>query len=113
MPKSLARVPSTPKKRRRRWSAEDARQAIAAQLASGLSVKKFAEREGLDAERIYRWKRILAAGSVAVPTFVEVRAPEESQRNGQMELVLRSGHRLFFAESVAASALRRLLQVLE
>ena len=114
MAKSLVRVaPMVPKKRRARWSAEEARRVVAEQMSSGLSVGKFAEREGLDAERLYRWKRILAAGAVTTPAFVEVRTPDITRHGRPIEIALRSGHRLFFADSVDSSALRWLLQLLE
>ncbi len=114
LPKSLARVPPiVPKKRRARWSTEEARRVIGEQLSSGLSVNKFAEREGLDAERLYRWKRILAAGAATTPAFVEVRTADNGRHDRQIEITLRSGHRVFFADSVNPSALRRLLQLLE
>ena len=114
MPKSLVRVaPIVTKKRRARWSADEARRVIGEQMSSGLSVSKFAEREGLDAERLYRWKRILAEGTVTTPAFVEVRTSDIARHDRQIEITLRSGHRLFFPDLVDPSALRRLLQLLE
>ena len=114
LPKSLVRVPPiVPKKRRARWSAEEARRVIGEQMSSGLSVSKFAERKGLDAERLYRWKRILAEGTVTTPAFVEVRTADIARHDRQIEITLRSGHRLFFADSVDPSALGWLLQLLE
>lgn len=112
--KSLVRVaPIVTKKRRARWSADEARRVIGEQMSSGLSVSKFAEREGLDAERLYRWKRILAEGTVTTPAFVEVRTADIARHDRQIEITLRSGHRVFFPDSVDPSALRRLLQLLE
>jgi transposase-like protein len=99
-------------KRSARWSAQQARKVIDAQVASGLSVHSFARREGIDAERVYRWKRRLTANT-SVPTFVEVRAAGVVGKEQLIELALRSGHRLFFTDSVDPSALRQLLRVLE
>ena len=115
MSKSLARVSGNAvQKRSARWSAQQARKVIDAQVASGLSVHRFARREGIDAERVYRWKRRLTAKTSAPAAFVEVRATGVVVGTEQpMELALRSGHRLFFAESVDPSVLRRLLEVLE
>jgi hypothetical protein len=38
---------------------------------SGLSVRQFAEAEGLKAQRIYRWRSVL--GEKRTPAFVEVK----------------------------------------
>ena len=114
MPKSLVHVaPMVPKKRLARWSAEEAQRVIGEQMSSGLSVSKFAEREGLDVERLYRWKRILTARAETTPAFVEVRTADIARHDRSIEITLRSGHRLFFGESVNPSVLRRLLQLLE
>lgn len=85
---------------------------IEAQVASGLSIEKFAQREGINAERVYRWKRKLKLAATTSPAFVEVR-PVHVGKEHQIEVALRSGHRVFFADSVDPSVLCRLLQVLE
>ena len=38
---------------RRRWTAEDAREALEAQAQSGLSPARFAAQEGIEAQRLY------------------------------------------------------------
>ena len=86
---------------------------IDALVASGLSVDKFARREGIDAERVYRWKRKLGVTPSTTPTFVEIRQTEVISKGRQIEIALRSGHRMFFGESIDPSVLCRLLQVLE
>lgn len=94
----------------RRWSVADARAALAGLAASGLSMAKFAVREGLDVERLRRWRRRLESVPVArATTFVELRqqAPES------IEIVLRSGRVLRVAESVDPTALLRLIDALE
>ena len=112
--KSLARIsPNAARKRSARWSAQQARKVIDAQVASGLSVHSFARRKGIDAERVYRWKRRLTANTSAPPAFVEVRAASVVGKEQPIELALRSGHRLFFTDSVNPSVLRLLLRVLE
>lgn len=55
--------------RRHRWTPEEASIVLAKQTASGLSVQQFAAREGLDAERLYRWRRRLET------------APDRAQRS--------------------------------
>jgi hypothetical protein len=95
---------------RRRWTEDDARGVLAALDASGVSVSAFAEREGVDPQRIYMWRRRLPAVTPAAgPAFVELR-PGDIPR---VEVVLRSGHVLRVPESFDAEALGRLLEVLE
>jgi hypothetical protein len=96
---------------RRRWSAEDARAALSALAASGLSARAFAEREGLEVQRLLRWRRVLGADGVAppAPAFVELeRAPMDL-----VEVVVRSGRVLRVPASIAATDLRRLVEALE
>ena len=96
---------------RRRWGDADARRVLAALEASGLSVNAFAAREGLDAQRLYYWRKRVGKGvALAVsPTFVEVprHAPEP------VEIALRSGRSLRVRESIDAATLRRFVAVLE
>lgn len=99
---------------RRRWTIADAQEALAAQHASGLSMSAFAKREGLDAQRLSRWRRRLAsrpAGRRLAPraAFIELvpRAPEP------VEVVLRSGRILRVSTAVDAAALQRLVAALE
>jgi len=98
--------------KRGRWTVVEARDALAAQAASGLSMAAFAAREGLKVERLKRWRRELGdVGAVAAaPTaFVEVRrrSPEP------VAVVLRSGRVLRVSESIDAEALRRIVGALE
>lgn len=109
MPKSspLASY-STP----RRWTDADARTVLSALDASGLSVTAFAIREGLDAQRLYFWRRRLEAtsdGAPMPPALVEVhrRAAEH------VEIVLRTGRVVRVSESIDAAVLRRLIHALE
>lgn len=118
MPRSKLRHPSAPK--RERWTPEQARAVLEKQAASGLVMPRFAEREGLDPARLYRWRerlgvsagQQLAASAGSMPeraAFVEVR----SHRPSRVELVLRSGHVLFVPESFDTGALGRLVEILE
>src|ERR1700733_14663656 len=72
-----------PESRRRRWRVPEARAVLDALAASGLSVSAFAEQEGLNEERLYRWRRRFArerkaeAGAVTppvTPPIIELRA---------------------------------------
>ncbi|MEP7120074.1 MAG: hypothetical protein ABJE95_04150 [Byssovorax sp.] len=85
-------------------------------------VRPLAEREGLDVQRLERWRRRLA--EVAVPAFEEVTpaeaaAPrdvgdhEVSVQRERFEIVLREGRVLRVPDSFDASSLRRLLEILD
>jgi transposase-like protein len=109
MPKS--RLLPTSYSTDRRWTADDARAVLAAQAASGLSVPAFADREGIDPQRLYSWRRRIEVGSVeAPPAFIEVRHAAERER---VEIVLRSGRVVRVAESIDGDVLRRLIAALE
>jgi transposase-like protein len=94
-------------RRDRRWSDAEARVALTAMAESGLSMAAFARRAGLDPQRLYHWRRRL--GGSEAPSFVEI------HRLGQapLEVVLRSGRVLRFAESIDAVALQRIVAALE
>jgi len=87
---------------------------VAAYEASGLSLEKFASREGFKPERVARWTRKLKVSTLPkAPKFVELRPMGVRPRSTPIEIVLRSGHILFVAESVDPTALRRVLELLE
>jgi transposase-like protein len=96
----------------RRWTEDDARVVIAAQAASGLSVAAFAAREGIDAQRLYFWRRRGegSAANTVPPTFVEVRHAAGSER---VEVALRSGRVIRVAESIDPGVLRGLVNALD
>jgi hypothetical protein len=104
----------------RRWTAEQAGQVLAALDRSGLKLTAFAIREGLDPQRLTRWRRQLAAA--APPMFEEV-VPEvaaaadhvvvaQAERE-HFEVVLASGRVVRVPASFDVGALRRLLAVVE
>ena len=115
MPKSSAEaICPLPDRSRLRWNRGEARAVVTAFEASGLSVEKFAEREGLKPERLARWKRKLDAGKTSKgPKFIELRPAPAKLDSARLELVLRSGHVLFFGESFDPAAFRRILELLE
>jgi hypothetical protein len=98
---------------RPRWNCFDAQSALSALDASGLSVRAFARREGLDPQRLYHWRKRLGAKAVeALPTvvdFVELR-PLDRER---IEIVLRSGRLMRVGETVDPAALVRIVATLE
>ena len=96
-----------------RWTASEARAALAAVRASGLSARAFAIREGLVAQRLYWWQQRLGstrpAAAVSAPAFVELkpRGPDP------VEVVLRSGRVLRVSPAIDPSSLARLVEALE
>jgi transposase-like protein len=98
-----------------RWSAEHARQILARQEASGLSIVAFARREGLVAQRLYWWRsRLSVAGDDGgAPEFVEVTPQRVADNRGVVEVVLRSGRVLRVSEGIDSHLLRRLADALE
>ena len=96
----------------RRWTETEARRALAALDASGLSTHAFAARQGIDAQRLQWWRRRFAKnrGRNAVgPRFIEV-TPISGE---QVELVLRGGRQLRFSTAIDVAALQRLVDALE
>ena len=107
---------ATPYSRRRRWTAADARTALAALAESGLTVSVFADQEGLDAERLRRWRRRLqpndrrrGEASAIAAEVIELRP----RRAEPIEVVLLSGRVLRVAETIDVEALARLVAALE
>jgi transposase-like protein len=106
---------------RRRWTPEEASQALAAWEESGLELTAFAIGEGLDPQRLTRWRRRLSASGS--PTFEEfipsvAMAPIEGnevpvEARERFEVVLVSGRVVRVPESFDAGALRRLLAVVD
>jgi hypothetical protein len=87
-------------------------------LASGLSAREFAEREGVGRERLFYWKARLrpgtppsAAGKIGFTPVTVVDAPR-TESLGALEVVTGSGHTVRVATGFDEAALRRLLSVL-
>jgi transposase-like protein len=93
---------------RRRWSAENARAVLEHLDASAMTVREFAARHGLDAQRLNRWRSQLAsARPTPPPRFVEIRRP------ATIEVALRSGHVVRVPDGFAEETLRRVVAVLD
>ena len=95
-----------------RWTVAEARAVLAAQAASGLSAAAFAVREGLDVQRLHRWRRRVEgerAAPLERPAFVEVRP----RRSEPVEIVLLSGRVLGVSESVDTGVLARIAGALD
>jgi transposase-like protein len=110
MPRSLTNLVPTRLSARRRWRAKEARAILKHLDGSGLSVREFAARYGLETQRLYRWRAQLASpGPATAPSFVEIgRSPGVA-----IEVVLRSGHVIRVRDGFGEDALRRVVAVLE
>jgi transposase-like protein len=109
----MPKPPAVPFADRRRWTAADARAVLETLAESGLSLPAFARHEGLDPQRLRRWRQQLAgspkSSCAAPPRFIELRptAPE------RVEIVPRSGRVLRVPESIETGVLVRLVQALD
>ena len=123
-------------RRRRRWSKAQKRQIVAETHEPGVSVPMVAQRYNLNANQVFRWRRLFreperAAGTGRfVPVVVgavpghEVGAatmhpPSDDPvaagppAPGRMEIVLAGGRRVIVDRAVDGPALARVLAVLE
>src|SRR5690349_12049701 len=112
MPRRLVDLVPARLSARRRWNSEYARAVLKHLAASGMSVREFATRHGIDAQRVYRWRAQL--GSVAAATtetaaFVEIKPAGGSA----IEVVLRSGHVVRVGDGSVEETLRRLVAALD
>lgn len=103
--------------RRTRWTAEQAGRVLRALEESGLSQRKFCEREGLIPERLRRWQRKLGRRRVGSrPSGLELRPvqlEEEDRSDGRpFELELPEGVKLHVPCDFDEGSLTRLLGVL-
>jgi transposase-like protein len=114
----MPRHRTAPYARRRRWTAAEARATLAALSNSGLTASAFAQQEGLEVERLRRWRRRLASteqrprpatGPAGAAELIEL-CPRQPQ---PVEIVLRSGRVLRVAETIDTAALARLVAALE
>ena len=110
-------------RRSRRWSVTEGSWVLAELERSGLSAKKFAERQRVSVTRVYQWcsrlrgkekSRVLAAG--VTPRLVEVELP--AARGGtfgaeRIEIELLSGRRLSVPEGLSLERVSALVTILE
>ena len=128
-------------KRSPAWNREERRKHVEDQAASGLCVQDYCFAHGLSVRAFYSWRRHHAAAPDDVPAtpvewrplpqpaFAEVvadssepsqavaemveEASEPSQAGAEVEVVLRSGHRLRVGPDFHEVSLRRLVALLE
>ena len=98
----------------RRWSEDEARVVLEAAQSSGLGLAAFATSVGLDAQRLYRWRRALRDREPAPPQFAEVvvRPATPTPRSAPLELTAPSGHVVRLPCDFDERTLRRVLVVL-
>jgi transposase-like protein len=84
-------------------------------------VNAFAQQEGIDEERLYRWRRRFAregkaearrARRAAVPAIIELRPSPSQRAAAPIEIALASGVTLRVAETIEPGVLARLVAAL-
>ncbi len=95
----------------RRWTEQDAREVLAAQESSGVGVAAFAAEHGLDPQRLYSWRRRVAAGDRITFREVVVPAAGVASQAAPFEVVLATGLVVRVPAMFDAVALGRLLEV--
>src|SRR2546426_10531088 len=88
----MKRRSSSSAARARQWTEAEASQVLDDLERSGLSATRFAARQGVGLERLYRWKRRLGRGAksaVKAPAFTEVAL--RTAGGAAIELVLPGG----------------------
>ena len=96
--------------RRTRWTADEARAVLGRLDASGLGVREFAASEGLEPQRLYRWRGQLQGERPERAEFVEV---VPAAVRSCMEVVSPSGHVVRLPDAFSEDTLRRVLAVLD
>jgi transposase-like protein len=94
---------------KRRWTTEDARTVLELFEKSRKSMREFAEAEGLDAQRLYRWRALIARRSA--PPTMEIPRPL-SPLAVPVEVVLRSGRVVRVPDGFSDETLRRVVAAL-
>ena len=123
-------------RRRRRWSDAQKRQIVAETHEPGVSVPMVAQRYNLNANQIFRWRRLFREAERAggagrfVPVVVEGAmgpgavsatmgprsddgAAKDPPATGRMEIVLSGDRRVIVDQAVDGPALSRVIAVLE
>jgi transposase-like protein len=109
MPRSLIDLVPSQLSTRRRWRAKEAGAVLKHLDTSGLSVRAFAARYGLQVQRLYRWRAQLASATpLDAPPFVEIERSAVA-----IEVVLRTGHVIRVRDGFGEDALRRVVAVLD
>jgi transposase-like protein len=99
---------------RPRWTEQEARAALAALERSGMSVREFAAKHGLDPQRLWSWRRRVAGGDRTTFQELIVRPAAASAAGGgeAFEVVFGSGVVVRVPPSFESAALVRLVEAL-
>jgi hypothetical protein len=109
----MAKAKRGERSRHQRWTDSEAQVVLRRLHASGLSVRAFAQREGVDVQRLYWWRRRQGnKPRKSGARFVEL-STAGLGASAQLELVLLSGRVLRFPASLDERALGRWLSALE
>ena len=124
------------RRRHRRWSEPQKRQIVAETHEPGVSVPMVAQRYNLNANQVFRWRRLFRVperatgtgrlvpvvvgaapghetGAAAVHPPSEDVVAEGAPATGRMEIVLAGDHRVIVDRAVDGPALARVIAVLE
>jgi len=99
---------------RRRWTETEARTVVEAQRHSGLSLRAFARRHRMSAQRLYDWRRRLVMS--AAPRFLPVTLKTSTAARpavGAMTIVVRGGREVRVMPGFDDRMLAQVLRVLE
>ena len=119
--------------RRRRWSLSDKQQIVAETLQPGASVSTIAQRYGMHPSQFFAWRKAARDGRLVedsrvedsrvefapvviaseLPEPVALPPPAPTSSSGRMEIALVNGRRVIVDASVNATALARVIKVLE
>ncbi len=89
------------------------RKIVDAWSSSGLSLRAFATREGVNVNSLWAWKKRLGGTRVDAPSFVAVSLVPREAPSSSFELVLRDGMVLRIPSPFDEAALQRVVRVLE
>ncbi len=122
-------VDSRGRRRRRRWSEARKRQIVAESYQPGVSVSVVARRHDVNANLLFSWRRqyrelarvvggfvpvVVSSTEGAEPaTLLPAPTDTEPSASGRIEIALADGSRVTVDRDVDASALSRVLGVLE
>ncbi len=111
---------------RRRWSEAERRTILAEAGQDGITVSAVARRHGLSPSLLFRWRREFKQSKkreAPEPAFVPLALPAPSLADpatscscgpgDKIEIVLEGGRRIVVGKDVDATALRRIIEVLE
>ena len=108
--------------RRRRWSAEEKVRIVEESLSAPRAASRTARRHGIASSLLFKWRKAYREGRLHDASgdggFVQAYVMPELMSGspaggGRMEIVLTGGQRMIVRADVDATALRRVLGVLE